>query len=118
MADGVTVLMPLDLTPEMIRAVRDHKTTKTDDLDELNRRIGWLLSAWDVLVEHRVKQPIFNVNICGSSALVDDKGNFVGQVMSAAQSDSTKVSEQKYEINSNPLGSVPIAVNNPGIRKS
>jgi hypothetical protein len=32
--------------------------------------------------------------------------------------DSTKGSEQKYEINSNPLGSVPIAVNNPGIGKS
>jgi hypothetical protein len=118
MAEEVTVMMPLALTPEMIRAVRDHKTTKTDDQDESNRRIGWLLSAWDVLIEHRIPLANFNVEICGPSALVDDKGNFVGQVICSAQGDLTKVSEQKYEIKLNPLGSVPIAVNNPGIGKS
>ncbi len=50
----VTFQMPATLTPEMLRAVRQNPTTSTEDKDEENRRIGWLLCAWDVLVEHRV----------------------------------------------------------------
>ncbi len=53
MANEVKVTMPLVLTLEMIRAVRDHDTTSTDDRDEWHRRLGWLICAWDVLVEHR-----------------------------------------------------------------
>lgn len=53
MAEPVMVTMPLALTPEMLRAVRQHPLTATDDKDEEHRRIGWLLCAWDVLVEHR-----------------------------------------------------------------
>jgi hypothetical protein len=53
MATEVTVSMPLALTSEMIRAVRDHDTTATDDRDEWHRRLGWLICAWDVLIEHR-----------------------------------------------------------------
>jgi hypothetical protein len=51
--DEVTVTMPLALTPEMLRAVRDHETTRTEDRDEWHRRLGWLLCAWDVLLEQR-----------------------------------------------------------------
>lgn len=54
MANEVTVTMPLALTPEMIRAVRDHDTTATEDREEWHRRLGWLICAWDVLVEHRL----------------------------------------------------------------
>lgn len=49
----VTVTMPLVLTPEMLRAVRDDDTTKTEGREEWHRRLGWLLCAWDVLVQHR-----------------------------------------------------------------
>jgi hypothetical protein len=54
MANPVTVTMPLELTSDMLRAVRDHDTTKTEDRDEWHRRLGWLLCAWDVLVAHRL----------------------------------------------------------------
>lgn len=53
----VTVAMPLALTPEMIRAVRDHETTKTEDRDESHRRLGWLLCAYDVIIHERLKEP-------------------------------------------------------------
>lgn len=53
MTNEVTVAMPLALTPEMLRAVKEHETTKTEDRDEWHRRLGWLLCAWDVLVKHR-----------------------------------------------------------------
>lgn len=50
----VTVTMPLALTADMLRAVRQHQTTSTEDKEEEHRRIGWLLCAWDVLVAQRV----------------------------------------------------------------
>lgn len=53
MAEPVTVNMPLALTPEMIRAVRDHESTRIDDRDEWRARLGWFLCAWDVLVDQR-----------------------------------------------------------------
>lgn len=49
----VTVTMPRALNSEMLRAVRDHETTKTDERDEWHRRLGWLLCAWDVLLDNR-----------------------------------------------------------------
>lgn len=49
----VTITLPLQLTADMLRAVRQHPTTSTDDKEEEHRRIGWLLCAWDVLVEQR-----------------------------------------------------------------
>ena len=55
MANEVTVTMPLALTREMLIAVREHDTTKTDDSEEMHRRIGWLICAWDVLLEKRVR---------------------------------------------------------------
>jgi hypothetical protein len=49
----VTVTMPLELTADMLRAVRRHPTTSTEDKDDENRRIGWLLCSWDVLLQHK-----------------------------------------------------------------
>ena len=49
----VTITMPLDLSADMIRAVRSHPTTCTEDKEEEHRRIGWLMCAWDVLVANR-----------------------------------------------------------------
>lgn len=63
MANEVTVTMPLALTPEMMRAVRDHDTTSTEDRDEWHRRLGWLICAWDVLLEQRNMQ-------CGDGVVV------------------------------------------------
>lgn len=50
----VTVPMPLALTGDMLRAVRQHPTTYTEDKEEEYRRIGWLLCAWDVLTAMRM----------------------------------------------------------------
>jgi len=47
------VVLPRELTPQMLRAVRQHPSTQVDDADELNRRIGWLLCAWDVILAYR-----------------------------------------------------------------
>jgi hypothetical protein len=52
----VTVSLPLALTADMLRAVRQHPTTSTDDKEEEHRRIGWLLCAWDVIVAQRETQ--------------------------------------------------------------
>ena len=49
----VTVNLPLALSADMLRAVRQHPTTSTEDTDEEHRRIGWLLCAWDVIVAQR-----------------------------------------------------------------
>jgi hypothetical protein len=51
----VSVTMPLELTAEMIRAVREDPTTKAEDWEMWHRRLGWLVCAWDVLVEARPK---------------------------------------------------------------
>lgn len=64
--EEVKVSMPLHLTPEMLRAVRKHEDTKCDDKDEENRRIGWLICAWDVLVAERTMTP--NVELTGRPA--------------------------------------------------
>lgn len=50
MSEEVTVSMPLHLTPQMIRAVREDVLCSCDDKDEMNKRIGWLICAYDVLV--------------------------------------------------------------------
>ena len=47
------VTMPLTLTPQMIRAVRENPSTSVQDWDEWHTRLGWLICAWDVLVAHR-----------------------------------------------------------------
>ena len=49
----VVVSMPLALTPEMIRAVRDNPLTKVEGRDEWHTRLGWLICAYEVLIEAR-----------------------------------------------------------------
>jgi hypothetical protein len=50
----VTIRMPLELTGDMLRAVRDDPTTSVEDREQWHTRLGWLLCAWDVLVKHRL----------------------------------------------------------------
>lgn len=79
MKNEVIVTMPLALTPEMIRAVRDHETTKTEDRDEWHRRLGWLLCAWDVILEQRRKTPGVDGVFIPSDALewlLGERGEF------------------------------------------
>lgn len=47
----VTIPMPLGLTPELIRAVREHPTTAIADQEQWYTRLGWLICAYDVLLE-------------------------------------------------------------------
>lgn len=47
------VLMPLQLTPEMIRAVREDPSTSCENWEEWHTRLGWLICAYDVLLEAR-----------------------------------------------------------------
>ena len=55
--EEVYVHMPLHPTHEMLQVVRKNELTKCDDMDEMNKRIGWLICAWDVMVEARIKVP-------------------------------------------------------------
>ena len=50
----VTIQMPLELSGDMLRAVRDDPTTSVEDREQWHTRLGWLLCAWDVLVKHRL----------------------------------------------------------------
>ena len=52
---AVTVNMPLALTPEMVAAVREDPSTKAEDWDTWHARLGWLICAWDVLLQARPK---------------------------------------------------------------
>ena len=49
----VTVTMPLTLTPEMMAAVREDPTTEAEDWETWHTRLGWLICAWDVLLQAR-----------------------------------------------------------------
>jgi hypothetical protein len=51
--EPVTVNMPLALTPELIAAVREHPTTRSDDMESWHKKLGWLMCAWDVIVATR-----------------------------------------------------------------
>lgn len=72
MTNEVTVTMPLALTADMLRAVRLHPTTSTQDKDEEHRRMGWLLCAWDVLVEHRFAPQDDRLQRCAACGEVFD----------------------------------------------
>jgi hypothetical protein len=53
----VTVTVPLNMTTEMIVAVREDPTTAPDNWEAWHARLGWLICAWDVLVAHRLPAP-------------------------------------------------------------
>jgi len=52
-ADEVRVEMPLHITHALIQAVRDDPLTACEDKDEMNTRIGWLVCAYDAMIEAR-----------------------------------------------------------------
>jgi hypothetical protein len=58
--EEVTVSMPLHLTHDLIKAVRNNDLTKCENKDEMNTRIGWLICAYDAMVEQRTKTPNAN----------------------------------------------------------
>jgi hypothetical protein len=58
----VTVQMPVTLTPELIRAVRDHETTKAENWEEWHARLGWLMCAYEVMVEAHTRSNRSNGN--------------------------------------------------------
>jgi hypothetical protein len=60
-ADEVTVAMPLQLTPGMMRAVKDHPFTKCETPEEWHAKLGWLICAWDVLIEARQREATLGV---------------------------------------------------------
>lgn len=45
-----SVLMSKRITLEMINALRDDPTTSVDDKDEFHKRVGWLICAYEVIV--------------------------------------------------------------------
>lgn len=49
--------MPVELTSDLLRAVREHPTTSVEDKEEWYARCGWLICAWDVLQEEVAKRP-------------------------------------------------------------
>ena len=51
MTDQVRIAIPVELPSSLLKAIREHPTTSHEDRDEMNQRIGWLLCAWDVIVE-------------------------------------------------------------------
>ena len=51
----VTVQMPIMLNAELLRAVRTDPLCECEDKDEMNKRIGWLICAYDAMVDHRLK---------------------------------------------------------------
>lgn len=51
--EPVTVTMPLELTGDMLRAVRSDPLTQVEDKEQEHARIGWLICVWDVLVQTR-----------------------------------------------------------------
>lgn len=52
----VTVKMPVALTPELTRAVRDHQTTRAENWETWHTKLGWLICAYDVLIAARCAQ--------------------------------------------------------------
>jgi hypothetical protein len=85
-SNPVMVTMPLQLTPEMIKAVRAHPTTSVEYKDDEHARIGWLLCAWDVLVEnrpHTAPLPIASSAMRGCSVCgIGSDGKVMGYVCS------------------------------------
>lgn len=57
MENEATVEMPVTLTREMLRALQENDLTRIDDREERYLRIGWLVCAWDVLIEQRTGLP-------------------------------------------------------------
>jgi len=53
--EPLPIAMPPQLTPEMIEAVRTHESTAMADREQWHARLGWLMSAYNVMVACRAK---------------------------------------------------------------
>lgn len=53
--EPLSIAMPPQLTPEMIEAVRTHESTAMADREQWHARLGWLMSAYNVMVACRAK---------------------------------------------------------------
>lgn len=53
------IVMPTELTAPMLRALWQDETTKCADKEKMYERIGWLICAWDVLVQTRETEDPF-----------------------------------------------------------
>ena len=51
MTNPIMVQMPLQLTPELIKAVQEHPMTKCETSHEWHAKLGWLICAYGVMVE-------------------------------------------------------------------
>lgn len=52
--EEVSVLMPLRLSANELDAVRRDPLCSFCDMDEMNKRIGWLICAYDAIVKQRI----------------------------------------------------------------
>lgn len=55
MTPEIKILMPAKITAELIEAVRKNDLCACTDKDEMNKRIGWLICAYDAMVESTMK---------------------------------------------------------------
>jgi hypothetical protein len=45
------VLLPHKFNPEWIKLLRESELTSCEDNDEFHKRVGWLICAYDLIVE-------------------------------------------------------------------
>lgn len=62
MSEAETITLPYELPAEVLRAIRRHDLTAIEDKDAMDTRIGWLLCAWDVIVEHGANANTYRPN--------------------------------------------------------
>jgi hypothetical protein len=48
--------VPVKLDRDILNAIRKHPLTSADDKDDENRLIGWLICAWDVIVQESIRR--------------------------------------------------------------
>jgi hypothetical protein len=58
MSQPIYRTVPQILTAEMIQALREHPTTSVEDKEDWYTRLGWLICAWDVLLDAAPPTPV------------------------------------------------------------
>jgi len=90
-----TVQMPKRITVEMINALRDNPTTSVDDKDEFHKRIGWLVCAYDVLVDMAsyasVSVKELEIDVRSMNCLLAEKILHIGQLERMTVNDLLRV---------------------------
>ena len=57
MCAEVRFAMPLMVSQRMLDAVKKHPDTKLDDVKEMHERIGWLMSAYEIMLKAEQDRP-------------------------------------------------------------